>query len=69
MGETLSFERSTAIPAADEPGLAEGSQVKKSLNRSLVALFKVRVVLLLLFAPVAGAFLAAGGWPTIAFTC
>jgi protoheme IX farnesyltransferase len=31
--------------------------------RSLVALFKLRVVLLLLVAAIAGAFLAAGGWP------
>jgi protoheme IX farnesyltransferase len=34
-----------------------------SLPRSLMALFKVRIVVLLLFAAVGGLFLAAGGWP------
>jgi protoheme IX farnesyltransferase len=35
------------------------------LSKSLVALFKIRVVMLLLVAAVGGAFLAAGGWPGI----
>lgn len=34
-----------------------------SLRKSLLILFKVRVVLLLLFAAVGGAFIAASGWP------
>ena len=34
-----------------------------NLIRNLVALFKLRVVLLLLVAAVGGAFLGAGGWP------
>src|SRR5512146_2585907 len=33
------------------------------LWRDLAVLFKVRIVLLLLFAAVGGAFLGAGGWP------
>ena len=33
------------------------------LAASLVALFKLRIVALLLFAGMGGAFLAAGGWP------
>jgi protoheme IX farnesyltransferase len=37
--------------------------MRASLRTSLLALFKVRVVLLLLVAAVGGAFLAAGGWP------
>jgi protoheme IX farnesyltransferase len=36
---------------------------KRSLWRELLVLFKVREVLLLLFAAVGGAFLAARGWP------
>jgi protoheme IX farnesyltransferase len=36
-----------------------------SLRQSLMALFKVRIVVLLLFAAVGGLFLAAGGWPGI----
>jgi protoheme IX farnesyltransferase len=34
-----------------------------SMCQSLVALFKIRVVVLLLFAAVGGLFLASGGWP------
>ena len=34
-----------------------------TLGRTLAVLFKLRVVALLLFAAVGGAFLAAGGWP------
>jgi protoheme IX farnesyltransferase len=33
------------------------------LWQSSMALFKVRIVILLLFAAMGGAFLAAGGWP------
>ncbi|MCP4537914.1 MAG: protoheme IX farnesyltransferase [Chloroflexi bacterium] len=36
-----------------------------SLIRDLIALFKLRVVLLLLFASVAGAFVGAGEWPGV----
>jgi protoheme IX farnesyltransferase len=36
-----------------------------SLRKSLMVLFKARVVLLLLFAAVGGMFLVAGGWPGI----
>jgi protoheme IX farnesyltransferase len=36
-----------------------------SLRKSLLVLFKVRVVLLLLFAAVGGAFIATSGWPGI----
>lgn len=39
------------------------SRARTSLRASLMALFKVRVVLLLLFAAVGGAFIASGGWP------
>lgn len=35
----------------------------RNFLRTLVVLFKLRVVALLLFAAVAGAFLGAGGWP------
>lgn len=41
------------------------SQAALSLRVALAALFKVRVVMLLLFASIGGAFLAAGGWPGI----
>jgi protoheme IX farnesyltransferase len=34
-----------------------------SVRHTLMALFKVRIVFLLLFAAVGGAFLGAGGWP------
>ena len=42
---------------------ADVSSARLSLRKALMALFKVRVVMLLLFAAVGGAFLAAGGWP------
>jgi protoheme IX farnesyltransferase len=45
-----------AMPAGD-------AQRRVSLGQTLMALFKVRVVFLLLFAAVGGAFLGAGGWP------
>jgi len=38
-------------------------QAGVSYRKSLLVLFKVRVVLLLLFAAVAGAFIATSGWP------
>ena len=38
-------------------------QAGVSLRKSLLVLFKVRVVLLLLFAAVAGAFITTSGWP------
>jgi protoheme IX farnesyltransferase len=39
------------------------TRTRGSLGQTLMALFKVRIVFLLLFTAVAGAFLAAGGWP------
>lgn len=42
---------------------AEEAPARGLMWRSLVVLFKVRVVFLLLFAAVGGSFLAAGGWP------
>lgn len=59
----MNLEGSAALPAADELSPTVGSRVKTSLRKSLMALFKVRVVMLLLFASVAGAFLASGGRP------
>jgi protoheme IX farnesyltransferase len=53
------------FPMTDELGATVASPSWASLRKSLVALFKVRVVLLLLLAAVGGAFLAAGGWPGI----
>jgi protoheme IX farnesyltransferase len=42
------------------------ARYKQPLWSLLLVLFKVRVVLLLLFAAVGGAFVAAGGWPGVA---
>jgi protoheme IX farnesyltransferase len=42
---------------------AHARRAETSLRQSLMALFKVRIVVLLLFAAVGGLFLAAGGWP------
>ena len=42
---------------------AQKSERRTSLLQALMVLFKVRIVFLLLFAAVGGAFLAAGGWP------
>ncbi|MFN2292107.1 MAG: heme o synthase [Anaerolineae bacterium] len=53
---------STAYPPASEAG-ATGTSSRTFLWKSLAVLFKIRVVVLLLFAAVGGAFLAAGGWP------
>jgi heme O synthase-like polyprenyltransferase len=53
-----------ALPSATVQVLATSTARSNiSLRRSLVALFKARIVILLLFAAVDGAFLAAGGWP------
>ncbi len=49
--------------ATEEAKAPEISRARASLRASLMALFKVRVVLLLLFAAVGGAFIASGGWP------
>jgi protoheme IX farnesyltransferase len=59
----VTLSEPAACPATDELKTPAASRVKASLRKSLVALFKVRVVALLLFAAVGGAFLAAGGWP------
>lgn len=53
------------FPMTGELNRTVSSPFRVSLRRSLVALFKVRVVVLLLLAAVGGAFLAAGGWPGI----
>jgi protoheme IX farnesyltransferase len=68
MRETVNLPESAAQPVADEfklpvPQAAGTVRPERSLWASLVALFKVRVVLLLLIAAVGGAFVAAGGWP------
>jgi protoheme IX farnesyltransferase len=49
--------------ATEEAKASEMSRARSSLRASFMALFKVRVVLLLLFAAVGGAFIASGGWP------
>jgi len=49
-----------------DPVVASASaRYKQSVWSLLMVLFKVRVVLLLLFAAVGGAFIAAGGWPGV----
>ncbi len=68
MRETVNLPESAAHPVAEEfklpgPQAAGAVCLERSLWASLVALFKVRVVLLLLIAAVGGAFVAAGGWP------
>ena len=52
-----------ACPATEERKKTTVTRSKTLLWKSLVVLFKVRVVMLLLVAAVGGAFLAAGGWP------
>ena len=52
----------TAKPAA----VPASPRHRQSLWGLLVVLFKVRVVVLLLFAAVGGAFIATGGWPGVA---
>ena len=48
---------------ADELNVPATSAGPVSVPKALAVLFKVRVVVLLLFAAIGGAFLAAGGWP------
>jgi protoheme IX farnesyltransferase len=45
------------------PALAQGSEARPSIFKTLMVLFKARVVSLLLFAALGGTFIAAGGWP------
>lgn len=52
-----------ASPATEERKKTTVTRSKTLIWKSLMVLFKVRVVMLLLFAAVGGAFLAAGGWP------
>lgn len=52
-----------ASPTSNEYKSPAASRSRAVLWRSLVVLFKVRVVMLLLFAAMGGACLAAGGWP------
>lgn len=54
---------SSAYQTVDELITRGADRSRRVLWGSLAALFKVRVVMLLLFAAVAGAFLAAHGWP------
>jgi protoheme IX farnesyltransferase len=54
---------SSASQTVDELTVHGTDRSRSLLWGSLAALFKVRVVMLLLFAAVAGAFLAARGWP------
>ncbi len=49
------------VIAAAIPTTSVGERA--SLRQALMVLFKVRIVFLLLFAAVGGAFLGAGGWP------
>jgi protoheme IX farnesyltransferase len=53
----------TSQSLASEPAALEPGNQAMPLWQSLMALFKVRIVILLLFAAMGGAFLAAGGWP------
>ena len=53
----------TAFPASDTLGRATSRLSGSTLWKSLMVLFKARVVLLLLFAAVGGAFVASDGWP------
>jgi protoheme IX farnesyltransferase len=48
---------------SDDFGVPLSTAAHPAVWRALIVLFKVRVVMLLLFAAVGGAFLAAGGWP------
>jgi len=52
-----------ARPVSHTPGSGGAAPRALSLRRSLLALFKVRIVGLLLAASAGGAILAAGGWP------
>ncbi|MEJ2208117.1 MAG: heme o synthase [Anaerolineae bacterium] len=57
----MSLAKPVRCPAA--PTGPAGMQAKGALWPALLALFKVRIVALLLFAAVGGLFLAADGWP------
>jgi protoheme IX farnesyltransferase len=59
----VNLPESAAYAAADPVEATVLPRGGISLRRSLMVLFKVRVVLLLLVAAVGGAFIAAGGWP------
>jgi protoheme IX farnesyltransferase len=50
-------------PEALSPTAPATAQSWRAALKSLVVLFKLRIVTLLLFAAVGGAFVAAGGWP------
>jgi protoheme IX farnesyltransferase len=50
-------------PATGELETKDARPSRSMLWKSLMVLFKIRVVILLLFAAVAGAFLASAGWP------
>jgi len=52
-----------ACPASDKLDRSTSRPSGSALWRSLIVLFKARVVLLLLFAAVGGAFVASDGWP------
>jgi protoheme IX farnesyltransferase len=54
-------KRNPGVIAAALP--AQSTTRRLSLWQTLMVLFKVRIVFLLLFAAVGGAFLGAGGWP------
>jgi protoheme IX farnesyltransferase len=60
--QVMTIENNSAqVLAAAIP--AKPMQRRASLWQALMVLFKVRIVFLLLFAAVGGAFLGAGGWP------
>lgn len=52
-------------PATTELASPAASHPRTFLWKSLLVLFKARTVMLLLFAALGGAFLAAGGWPGV----
>lgn len=52
-----------AYPASNKLGESASRRSGSSLWKSLLVLFKARVVVLLLFAAVGGAFVASDGWP------
>jgi protoheme IX farnesyltransferase len=53
----------STYPLAAEPDDTATTADRSPLWKSLAILFKARVVVLLLIAAVAGAFISAGGWP------
>ncbi len=58
-----SYPADTDLKATPSIALVKPIQVTLSSLKMLAVLFKLRVVVLLLFAAVGGAFLGAGGWP------